>query len=68
MPAFSLCVEPRIGSSLFLPTGVPTSILQVAFNAEASAIEGIKQNFPPSGNAVGTADTGCGPGVTYPSN
>lgn len=57
----------RIGSALFLPTGIPTSISQVAFNAEASAIEAIKQNFPASGNPVGTANTGCGPATTYPS-
>jgi quercetin dioxygenase-like cupin family protein len=58
----------RIGSALFLPSGIPTSISQVAFNAQASAIEAIKQSFPSSGNAVGTSSTGCGAGITYPSN
>ncbi|GAQ89381.1 RmlC-like cupins superfamily protein [Klebsormidium nitens] len=56
----------RIGSALFLPTGIPTSIEQVAFNAKASTIEAIKQNFPPSGNAVGTEKTGCGPSGFFP--
>eukprot|EP00243_Klebsormidium_subtile_P005139 TRINITY_DN2022_c0_g3_i1.p1 TRINITY_DN2022_c0_g3~~TRINITY_DN2022_c0_g3_i1.p1 ORF type:complete len:224 (+),score=48.79 TRINITY_DN2022_c0_g3_i1:240-911(+) len=58
----------RVGSALFLPSGIPTTITQVAFNAQSSAIDAIKQNFPSSGNAVGTESTGCGGGITYPSN
>lgn len=49
----------RIGSALFLPSAFPTNVVQRSFNAEASAIEAIKQNFPANGNPVGTANTGC---------
>jgi hypothetical protein len=55
----------RIGSALFLPTAIPSTISQVAFNAQADAIQAIAQNFPANGNPVGTANTGCGPSVTY---
>ncbi|GAQ77744.1 hypothetical protein KFL_000030230 [Klebsormidium nitens] len=58
----------RVGSALFLPSGIPGTITQVAFNAQAAALEAIKQNFPASGNPVGTSDTGCGRGFTYQDN
>jgi hypothetical protein len=55
----------RIGTALFRPKGIPTTISQVAFNAEAGAIDAIVKAFPANGNAVGTAATGCGPDVKY---
>ncbi|GAQ77763.1 cupin superfamily protein [Klebsormidium nitens] len=58
----------RVGSALFLPSGIPGTITQVAFNAQSAAIEAIKAKFPASGNPVGTSDTGCGEGITYQSN
>jgi quercetin dioxygenase-like cupin family protein len=58
----------RIGTTLFGPNGIPTNIAQVAFNAQADAINAIKQNFPASGNPVGTSNTGCGGGESYQGN
>jgi hypothetical protein len=58
----------RIGSALFLPTAIPTTISQVAFNTQADAIQAIAANFPVNGNPVGTAKTGCGPAVSYEGN
>jgi hypothetical protein len=55
----------RIGSTLFLPTAIPSTISQVAFNSQADAIQAIAKNFPANGNPVGTANTGCGSAVTY---
>jgi hypothetical protein len=55
----------RIGTALFGPKGIPTTISQVAFKAEAGAIDAIVKAFPANGNAVGTAATGCGPDVKY---
>jgi hypothetical protein len=56
----------RIGTALFGPNGIPTTISQVAFNAEAPAIDVLVKAFASNGNKVGTALTGCGPAVVYP--
>jgi hypothetical protein len=63
-----LLILQRIGTTLFGPNGIPTNIAQVAFNAQADAINAIKQNFPASGNPVGTSNTGCGGGESYQGN
>lgn len=54
-----------IGRTLFgAGGGLPSNIVQVALAQDAGTISKLKSGFPASGNAVGTANTGCSAGNT----